>query len=167
LISKLFEIAKSQVAIISGGLKVRNKDGVEIYGDSNVSKNAKKFLRDPGAELTIIVQTGEIDQGRQNEFLRDIVNSEDRNGTVVLVTPNRNVLDFSVPHFMVSDASAYRLETGEAAHTDLDNITAIANFGDKPTAKALQDYFDDLKNLLAGEKFGRVETFPPGEKLLA
>ena len=65
---------------------------------------------------------------------------------------------------MLTDTSAYRVETGEAAKSDHDAVSAIANFGDKETAITLGKYFQDLRDyLLKGRNAARL-NFKAGVK---
>src|SRR5260221_107013 len=67
LISKIFEIAAEQVSIISGCLKISDPSGAEIYGYSESITNAKRFLSSATASLSVVIQTGVLDQGRDNK----------------------------------------------------------------------------------------------------
>ena len=169
LISKLFEIAKSEVLLISGSLRIANEAGIEIYGFDSVIKNALSFLAKPNTKFSVIVQTGAIDKDNKNRFLSALIDDEKRKGSIDLLVPPKSIFDFSVPHFMVSDGSAYRLETGEDAHTKLsaNSITAVANFGDKQTAKDLKEYFSELAQFLVKEKGVEVQSHASELKAIA
>jgi hypothetical protein len=160
LISKLFEVARREVFLVTGQLTVVNPEGVHIYGYPEVIEKAKGFLKDPISDLQIVVQTGRLDGGSQNEFLKAIINDEQRNGRVTLVIPETGTLGSLVPHFMVSDGSAYRLETGKDAQNRRDPhaITATANFGDAATAAKLKKYFVSLKTWL-GDRPAKIYSY--------
>lgn len=163
LISKLFEVAAREVSIVSGELTICNAEGVDVYGYPEVLARAKRFLTDPASRLSIIVESGKVDQEQDNRFLKEVINEPSRNGTVVLtVPPSVALADFSVPHFMVADSSTYRLETQFHARETRDarSITAVANFGDRSTARKLQEYFEEL-TALVGLSDANVRTFAP------
>lgn len=71
------------------------------------------------------------------------------------------VLDAEVPHFMVSDASAFRLETGEDATYNHEGVRAFANFGDDATAVDLSNYYYELSNVLIEDNLAESEVIPP------
>lgn len=162
LIAKLFEIAKKEVLLVTGHLRVQCQNGIDVYGYRDVIARAKNFLSDPSAKLKIVVQSGEVDGGDNNRFLKEIINNECRNGIVKLGIPTANALDSDFPHFMVADGAAYRIETGSDAHLDHENITAIANFGDAPTAVNLRDFYTEVTSFL--DEVAQIETreFEPG-----
>ena len=76
LISKLFEIAKREVSLITGVLRVRTKEGIDIYGYAPVIDNAKSFLSDPNTRLSIIIQDVHPVDGNTNRFLKAIVDDD-------------------------------------------------------------------------------------------
>jgi len=139
---------------------------VEVYGYSWVIDQAKAFLRKPESHLLILFQSGRIDEGRQNnKFLQSVINDADRKGRVSLIVPE-TAMSSAVPHFMVVDGAAYRVETGnnalnkrQAHHT----FTAIANFGDVPLAKRLQRFFHELTSKLPG--VAEPESFDAGQRI--
>lgn len=159
LISKLFEVARTDVCIVTGKLTVRNPDGVDIYGYDDVLANARRFLSDPTSCLQIVVQGGAIDRGRDNDFLASIIEDENRNGAVEIFIPD-SPLPPSVPHFMLSDGTAFRLETGADAlnKKDISALTAVANFGDKKTSERLKSYFGLLAEYVSATR----QTYNPG-----
>ncbi len=158
LISKLFEVATSRVAIITGALRVVDRHGTEIYGYKDVIETAKAFLRKPDTELSIIVQGGTIDGGSQNVFLRALADDPQRLGRVETIVPNSDALGIGVPHLMVVDASAYRMETAEAAANEHEEIEAIANFGDRELSGRLQVYFDELAAYLRSDAHAVIQN---------
>lgn len=162
LITKLFEIAEEEVQIVSGRLTDVNPKGVDVYGYQPAIDAARKFLTAPGTLLSIIAQTGAIDQGPDNRFLKEVINDVHRNGTVQIYVPKAGTLDESVPHFMVADHSAYRLETGKDALPSEEAIKAIANFGDAKTGKELSELFSDLQTDLEDDENLRFLVYEPG-----
>jgi hypothetical protein len=169
LIDKLFEVARSNVSLISGVLRQQNKDGVQIYSHDNVIARAKKFLASPQSTLDVVLQKGSLDGGSENKFFNEIVNDPTRRGTVSIYYPKEGVLSaHETPHFMVSDRSAYRFETGKDADPTNESVTAIANFGDLATAGMLSEIFDDVVSLLTADANMRdVSVFAPGKSFSA
>jgi hypothetical protein len=166
LISKLFEIAKEKVEIVSGRLTDVNPKGIDVYGFESVIAAARKFLTAPSTVLTIIVQHGSVHRGNENRFLKQVVDDPNRNGTVHLCIPKIGLLDESVPHFMVSDRGAYRVETGKDAKPSEEAIKAIANFGDAKTGEELAKLFADLQSYLAdNDSSSVIHTYKPGHAL--
>jgi hypothetical protein len=165
LINKLFEIATKEVVIVTGSLRDQTTTGTDVYGYEPVIEAARKFLADPSAALTIILQQGELHQGNKNRLLRTIINDQNRNGVVSLTTPPPDMLDSTVPHFMVADQFAYRIETGADAKDidSIDRMTAVANFGDHKTGIELHAYFDEIVQFVGKASMGtRVELFQAG-----
>lgn len=156
LISKLFEIAKKNVCLITGTLRVKDSNNIDIYGYKDVLTTAKRFLSRSDSFLTIIVETGELHQGEENVFLNELKNDDDKQGTIRVIKPNPSVLDFPVAHMMVADASVYRVETSADAKNEHEAITAIANFGDQSVANDLQEYFGGLVNFLCSDSKSTV-----------
>lgn len=141
LIAKLFETALQHVAIVSGHLTDRTSDGEDIYGDADVVTSARHFLCRPNSQLEIVLDTT-VDRGTSNRFLVEVVNDPSRLGVVTLFDATNAISKMHSPHFMVTDALAYRHEMSPAG------IQALANFGDEKRAKLLQSLFDNLKRLL-------------------
>jgi hypothetical protein len=149
LIEKLFKIARSDVVIVSGSLRDRTWDGIDVYGYGPIIEAAKTFLSYTNSTLRIIVQKGYVDLGvDENRFLDSLQSS--LRGQLILLVPKPGTLPDSVPHFMVTDASSYRIETGPTkAGPDFDSPgmrqNAAANFGDAHLAATLRNYFKDLE----------------------
>jgi hypothetical protein len=164
LIAKLFETAQSDIRLVSGTLRQSNRDGVEIYAYKPVIDQAIRFLRQPGSKLSITIQTGDLNDGENNVFLRSVSDDKDRQGDIAVSIPKPGVLGDEVPHFMEADAATYRLETGADAKPSNQSIAAIANFGDVKTAKSLADYYADISEFLKfdGHILHRV-CVKPGE----
>lgn len=168
LIAKLFEIAKSDVHLISGKLCQTNQSGVDIYNHRPLIEQAKDYLRRPGTSFSVIFQRGAIDRADKNEFLSEIASDPKRQGIISLIVPRANTLGAEVPHFMVSDGSAYRLETGEQADPTNQTHSAVANFGDFPTARSLRAYFSELVAYLKTDSHLEYRRdLPPGSNLIA
>lgn len=143
LIAKLFEIARYEVRLMSGQLRTKTDQGVEIYGHKPVVAAAQKFLRDPTASLSITVQSGEIDADDKNIFLKSIVEDQSRKGKVIVYIPARGELEAEdTPHYMVADREAYRLETF-VDDRSTPTMVGVANFGDPGTAVDLIDLYDE------------------------
>jgi hypothetical protein len=162
LISKLFEIAVDEVVLVTGCLAERTERDIAVYGDQSVLANATRFLASPATRLSIIVQSGKLSSGAANEFLNALVMAPDRQGEVVVYLPKIGALGAEAPHFLVSDQSAFRLETGADAHPANTAITAVANFGAAKAAKNLASHFRRLIDYLRSD--GHLEasvTFPP------
>lgn len=165
LIAKLFEIARSDVRLVSGHLRVETAKGVEIYGHKPVIDAAKKFLRDPNAHLSITVQGSEVDRGDDNIFLKSVVEDPSRNGKITVYVPAFGELKKDdTPHYMVADREAYRFETGVDASPTQTSIVAIANFGDPRTAEDLSDLYSETIEYLDEPNRQTIRrTFEPGE----
>jgi hypothetical protein len=163
LISKLFEVARKRVQIVTGSLKDTTRpEQIEIYGFRDVIARAQRFLREPSSRLTIIVQSGQVDQGNQNRFLKQVVEDQHRNGLVDLLIATPNRISENVPHFMISDAYAYRFEPGKNAQPTDQGTTAIGNFGDPTFAGKLEKYFGNLIEILhQPSSLAKHLVFPP------
>jgi hypothetical protein len=161
LIKKLFEIATSEVVLVTGALTDATKDSIDIYGHDPVIECANQFLRDPSTCLNIVVQKGRVHREQENRFLAKVINDKQRNGLVTItIPPNENTLS-ALPHFMVSDGSAYRMETAADAEPNVVEMKAVANFGDKSTANKLRNLFSNIDEFLkASGKLSRQEFVP-------
>jgi len=148
LIAKLFETGETTVYLFTGSLRMKSLSGIDIYAHKPVIEQAKKFLRHPTSRLSIIIQTGLIDGGEENVFLREVAADPARQGLIDVSIPKTKVLGEEVPHFMEADSSTYRLETGADANPSNSAIAAIANFGDSKTATSLSEYFEDIRKLI-------------------
>jgi len=164
LIEKLFEIARNDACLVTGSLRQTNRSGVDIYAHDRVISSAKKFLASKDSQLSVVVQTGKIDGGANNAFFKAVVNNPERQGIVRIYLPADGALSASdTPHFMISDGSAYRYETGKDASPANESISAIANFGDLRTAETLSDIFSDVVGLLRTDNNLReLKEFEPG-----
>ena len=148
LIEKLFRVANSSVGIITGCLRQSDPDGVAIYAHPPVIEAAREFLRKEGSKLTIVVQSGEVDGGQdENAFVKAVAADTGRAGEFEILVARPGSID-DAPHCMIADKSAYRLELGAAGD---DNIAAIANFGNPGVAASLADYFRDVVAYLRGD----------------
>ena len=166
LITKLFEIAESEVVIVSGRLTDTSESGHEVYAYEPVINAAKQFLINPNAQLSIVLQEGEMQLGNGNRFFRAVVNDENRRGVVTITTPKQKTLGSEIPHFMVTDRSAYRLETGtDAMNKAPDRMTAVANFGDLATADDLRIYFDEVIDFVSSGNFQTAQSYGPGVRI--
>jgi hypothetical protein len=162
LIAKLFEIAESEVVIVSGCLTHKSETGHDVYGHEPVVNAAKKFLSDPNAQLSIILQQGEMQDGDDNRFFHSVVNDPKRCGILTITTPPKGTLGTEIPHFMIADRASYRLETGsEAINKKTDTMTAVANFGDQVTAADLRGYFDEVIDFISSENFDSGKSYGP------
>jgi hypothetical protein len=150
LITKLFEIAKKDVLLVSGKLTDTTEEGVEIYAYKELVEQAKRFLREPNANLTIVVLSGAIDRDEKNRFLTELTGAKDRLGMIKILLPNEGAIK-DAPHFMVVDQTAYRYDADGAVAPKHDSVTAIANFGDVEGAKELAELFQDVENTLVAE----------------
>ncbi len=161
LISKLFETARQEVLLVSGRLTditEKNESDpdmseVEIYGHAPLINNARSFLKRSGSTLRIIVMQP-VHLGNANRFLKGLINDPERQGEVSLYNADSDTVATKPPHFVVTDALAFRYET------DDENVVAVANFGDGKTAKALQTAFRDLATRLTGLQL--IRRFQPG-----
>jgi hypothetical protein len=163
LISKLFEIAKSEVLLVTGRLtEVSSRDDVPIYADTGVISKAKDFLRTAGSRLSIIAQSGDVQGGARNRFISALTSDEKRLGQIVVYLPKETALDGTSPHFMLTDRSAYRFETGADALPSNESITAVANFGNEQNASEFSEIFFDLLGLLhTDENLAKTLEYPP------
>jgi hypothetical protein len=166
IISKLFEIACTEVCVVSGSLTQRNEKKLELYLYPPLVENVNRFLQDPNAKLSIIVQSGVVDNGDNNEFLRQIIDAPSRHGIVELTIPAKGVLSADeVHHFIVVDSWAYRLESECAPRCSEDPIGAVANFGDEKQAKDLRRLFSEIADYVARSKPKAVRIpFARGDK---
>lgn len=159
LISKLFEVANHDVAIVSGAL-TNSVTGIDIYGDPTVIRNAKAFVENPAATLRIVLESGEIDGGEENRFAREVIDHPGRNAPVVMFRPKDMAFEPRLPHFMVCDREFYRVETKP------DETEAYANFGDSNAATGLRDFFDEITEFISDTaKNGDAirDQFDPGK----
>jgi hypothetical protein len=169
LIDKLFDIAERDVCLVTGSLRQAGREGAQIYSHENVIASAQRFLAKPGSSLSIILQSGKLDGGNTNKFLCDVIGSQSRTGTVIILMPKPEVLSHNeTPHFMVTDRTAYRFETGKDADPNNEAISAVANFGDEKSAKILAEIFGTAAALVeADDNLLKKMTFVPGEKFAA
>jgi len=163
LIDKLFNIARTSVYLVTGSLRQASTENIEIYAHARVIESAKKFLRSsPAASLSIVIQGGEIDGGAENRFLREIVDDAARQGVITVYRPKQGVLSsHETPHFMVTDSSAYRFETGKDASPRNESISAVANFGDDESARTLSNIFTKVLALVnADDNLNSRDIYP-------
>jgi len=152
LIAKLFEFAESRVRIITGTLRQKTKsEGVEIYAHQPVIDQACAFISKPNSRLEIIVQSGSLDGGEDNALLNALSQHKARQGEVVVLVPKAGLLGEEVAHFMVADASAYRIETGQDAKPSNRGIVAFANFGDLKLSKSVSNYFEQVTRYIEAD----------------
>jgi hypothetical protein len=163
LIEKLFEIAQTEICLATGKLTVRNKSGSLIYGFPDLMRQAQSFLSNPLTALNVLVNSGVIDQGSENEFLKTIIDDPSRNGIVRVYKPTIGEIEPEMPHFMVADGAAYRLETSADAigKIDPESITAVANFGDCTVARRLKNGFFQITDWLGSDV---ATVYKPGAK---
>jgi len=162
LISKLLEIAEEEVVVVSGCLTDQSSAGDDVYGHEPVIRSAKRFLSNPNAHLSIVVQEGHIHGGNDNRFLRNVINDPDRQGILTITVPKHGILGEEIPHFMISDQSSYRLETGpDARDKNTDKMTAVANFGDKKTAEEMRTYFDEVIDYITIDNLNYATAYGP------
>ena len=166
LIAKLFEVAQRRVQIISGTLcQVRSEDGIAIYAHDPVVERACGFLRRPNSTLDIVLQRGRLDQESKNRFLVELSADDQRAGQINLYVPHEDLLGDDVAHMMVSDGTAYRMETGQDAKPANSGIVAFANFGDFKLSKSLMGYFDKLVDYLkTDDHLVKAITLQPGQR---
>ena len=163
LISKLFEVAKKEVLIVTGHLSEASDAGIPIYADDDVIANAQKFLRNSESRLSIIPQSGTIDSGEKNKFLFYLREDKRRLGTVTVYLPEPGLVEDASPHFMVSDGWAYRFETGADALPANESITAVANFGNPTAALTFVEMFKNLEYILeTDDVLNRTITYKVG-----
>lgn len=164
LISKLFETARHTACIVSGKLTDVTASGAEIYGYADLIEKARQFISREGSKLSIILEREALHNGNKNRFFRSIVDFDKRKGDVLLYSGWDLLKNARLPHFMVTDALAYRFET-QLANYDHEQIEAIANFGDGETARDLLNLFAMVSSHLSGEC--EVQRIHPGERLPA
>ncbi|GEM_PF-1724538 len=156
LITKLFETARQDVRLLSGMLTDRTTPGIDIYGHPDLIDNAKRFLRRPNSTLRIIIEKP-IHLHMENRFLTGVVTDNARVGDIFLYFGQRLVDQLRIPHFLATDALAYRFEL------DDEKVKAVANFGDFRTAKRLFEVFDRLATFIGSRNMHR--RFAPGAEL--
>lgn len=163
LIAKLFETARRSVVIVSGQLTDKTSNGIDVYGEKTLVANAKNFLRRPNSKLQIVL-VNPIHLGEENRLLKAVTNDRERKGELILF-PGKNSKRSgkrtnersALPHFMVTDALAYRYEQ------DDQRIKAVANFGDPKTASKLRELFEEIVEYISSERAQQF-TFEPGDK---
>lgn len=163
LIAKLFEIADQDVVILSGHLTDKDDNDIDIYGHQPLIEKAVKFIRDPKANLSILLQRGEAHRGNENRFLCAVINDELRCGSVTLIRPQEGIVEVNTPHFMVCDKYAYRYEE----KPDPVKTEAIANFGDSNTGKELASYYNDITTFIKKTGKARINIYGPSDRLAA
>ncbi len=131
LIQTLFDRAQEEVCVFTGELF----DGV--FGTQGVKNKAIKFLREnKNHELKIAYQYNvSKDDLMQRDFLKSILAEKEIQGRI-RIWDARKVFQSDGFHFTVIDRKAFRFET------EHDTRHAIANFGDKESAKRLAETFD-------------------------
>jgi hypothetical protein len=155
VLSKIFEMATSEVVVYSGHLRRvgrderLNKAGL-IWAYQPLIDAAKRFLRKPGTKLSILVQNcidgSPLTGGMDHPFLSTLFGDNDRAGRLELIVARgykTRVLPISPRHFAVADEKMYRLETTDKG------VWATANFNEPKTAKFLSGYFSELVERLA------------------
>lgn len=162
LIAKLFETARDNVCLLSGRLTDATETGEDVYGEENLIEQALRFLRRKGTRLRIILQSDALHKGADNRLLRKLVEDPRREGQIELYSGSELLKDVEMPHFMVTDALAYRFENDDT------KTTAVANFGDADTAKTLRLYFRSVAEYLetnpAMDK-NSIKRYAPGAVL--
>lgn len=150
LIEQLFRFSKEEVQIVSGSLReISRKENIELYSYPPLIEQAKRFLHRQLSKLTIVIANGQLSGNDDNALLDALNNDKDRKGAVKVLIPEPNLLEsVKVPHFMVSDQSAFRFETARDADPDAGSVKAIANFGTPHEAKTLSNYFEKLVSRL-------------------
>ncbi len=164
LIGKLFEIATREVLIISGSLQLISDDGVPIYSDADIIQHCKGVLRATGTTMKIILQSGDIDHGKENTFLKEVIGGANRKGVVSIVSLGPEMRDSSIPHMMITDGEAYRFETSTDAVQDHHSIKAVANFGAPRVADRLHAYFEELFATVQNRGMGSNTVFGAGAR---
>ena len=143
IIHKLLDRAEQRVLIYSGRLK-QDQDGVSIYGSPSIIDAARKLLRKPQSELSIVVEKEvDVDDGQapNDHPLIAAIQMEADRGWMRGKFDVKSLAHGEEPfpqHFVVMDDRAYRVET------DGNQLSAIANFGDPETAKLAADVFGHL-----------------------
>jgi len=148
IIAKLFELAKREICLVSEALTACTESGVELYAYRPIIENMNRFLRDPNAVLSIIIQSGHIEGKESNEFLREVINATTRNGTVLVHLPEPGVLSDRVHHFIVVDEAMIRSESSDAPRDRDEPIGALANFGNLKDASDLKALYTELLKYL-------------------
>jgi len=164
VIEKLFEIAHRELFLVTGALTLRSQSGVDIYAHPPVIEKALSYLDDPNVVLPIVIQTGTVDGGDDNVFLRQVIDAPRRNGTVELYIPVPGLLTEKVHHFMMADDIAYRLESKNEPRDRDEPIGAIANFGDAAEATRLHAVFDAIKKRMEPTTSRKIACFKTGIK---
>ena len=147
LIYKFLRHGTTSIKLYCGSL-LRSKDGVDVYGDPHVLNAARRFVRQSGTFLQIVVEEDIDAPDGARHPLVEAVNQEAESKSMhgrfaIRKAPKwvKERLSEQFPyHFLVMDDRAFRLET------DQDQARAVANFGDRTYAKALSRLFDDIWN---------------------
>ena len=137
LIHKLLSNAKETVLLFCTNLALTDTSYL-AYGSAYVIDVARNFLRNPGAELSIIVR-GDVDGGADNHPLIQAVRNEKGNGWMMGRFEVRRLQDGAAsdePDFILVDGNAARIET------DRENSKALAVFGDGELGRIASGVFE-------------------------
>lgn len=149
LMTKMLSYANNRIRLFSGTLCQQKADGSghdeQIYGSEELIAAAIDFLSRGKNDLCILVEH-DIDGGVDSHPLIQAFKTMTlRKGTVeVRCLKDVELGNKRIPHFMIMDERAYRIEYDDK------ETKALANFGDFSRAKQWADYFD--KTLFAKGK---------------
>lgn len=131
LLKTLFSRAKSEVCIYTGGLSET------VFADQPLINKAVEFLKDNVShKIQIAFQEKDSkDKIFGNVFVKAIISEGPLKDRLELWQASEYFSDVT-NHFTVMDRKAFRYET------DHEKKTAVANFGDKESAKSLFDMFE-------------------------
>ncbi|CAK0744686.1 hypothetical protein WCLP8_1500008 [uncultured Gammaproteobacteria bacterium] len=156
LAKAVFSGADTRVHILSGGLNFDKHEDVSLSETwVNFTDAARRFLSKDGSELDILI-ADTIKDGESNRFLTAIINDACRKGQVIVRVPTDKRIE-NVQHFMVSDQSAYRIETDDKG------TIAIGNFGDNTTARKLIKIHERISKKLFEDGACHIYRFSRGE----
>ena len=142
LIYKLLRGAERTVTIFTGKLR-QQFNGVAAYADPLLGYEASRFLRKENSSLSIIVEkeldVEDADEVSSHPFIRRIMDSPQRRGTIEVLQLGDSVEPEEKYHFIVADNRAFRLEI------NTDEAEAIANFWNVEYATQLNDIYDRFR----------------------
>ena len=142
LIYKLLASAEREVRLFSGKL-TRSIGDVGVFENEALAKAACELLSRPDTKLQIAVQDPlhDTETPGDHPFIQRILSCEARQGGLELRRCSAKTVGWLkqediLMHWMTMDDRAYRLET------DVENVKAHADFGDKQMTASLNRLFD-------------------------
>ncbi|KJR43368.1 hypothetical protein MCHI_000733 [Candidatus Magnetoovum chiemensis] len=133
---RLFNKAKEEMLILTGEVSD------EVYTHEYLIEAAIEFIKKDSSKKLNIIYQNDIDKENllKKRFFSEIKKRADKEKLEdkLKIWEAKHTKDIVPFHFSVSDRKFFRLET------DIEQRRAIANFGDKETAKKLAEIFDGI-----------------------